>query len=424
MKIGILGAGISGLSIGRLLNDTYDVTLIEKKSLPGGIARTKDVEGVSYHVTGGHCFNSKHKDVLDFVFGQILPKESWHLINRNSMIQLKDGLEVPYPIEYSIKKIYQHDKILASNIIKDFLSTNENTYNNLDEWFRGKFGETLAKIYFLPYNKKIWNRDPKFMDPSWVKDKLPIPDKDSFISALLEEVSDSMPHSKFYYPNTNNQNTFIDNLAGGLNIIYDTNVKLITYNNKENNWLINNSYEFDLIINTLPLNILPRLINHCPDSVVDAAGLLKYNKVSTMLWESRPTTKTWTYLPDPKSIFHRYIHIGNFFKPNSNYTITEVIGDISRDEIAEHGKLDKFLIRPVDNNVSEHAYVVYDSNYNHCKNIVMEYLNDIGLYTLGRFGEWEYYNMDICIKKSIELKEKITRNFADEGTIQLHLTNF
>ena len=410
MKIAILGAGISGLSIGRLLKDDFAVTIFEKNSLPGGIARTKKVDGVSYHVTGGHCFNSKHREVLDFVFGQVLSKEKWHLISRNSIIKLKNNLEVSYPIEYSIKQIYQHDKELASKIITDFISANDDhVYVNLEEWFRKKFGDTLADIYFLPYNKKIWKCDPKLMDPSWVEDKLPIPNKDSFISALLEDVSDSMPHSSFYYPNTNNQNTFIDNLSDGLNIKYNTEIGSINYMDLENRWVINKKYEFDLIISTLPLNVIPELIQHCPGSVIDAAALLKYNKVSTMLWKSRPTSKTWSYLPDEKSIFHRYIHIGNFFKPNSNYTITEAIGDIGRDEMVAFGQKDSFLLKPIDHNVSEHAYVVYDNNYYKNKKTVMGYLSEIGLHTLGRFGEWEYYNMDICIKRSIELAERIKR---------------
>ena len=407
MKIGILGAGISGLSIGKLLNGSFDVTLIEKNSRPGGIARTKDVDGVSYHVTGGHCFNSKHKEVLDFVFGHVLPKESWHLIHRKSMIQLKKNLEVPYPIEYSIKQLYQYDKELASKIIKEFISAKGMNNSNLEEWFKAKFGETLAEIYFLPYNNKIWKRDPRLIDPSWVEGKLPIPDKDSFIRALLEDVDDSMPHSEFYYPSTNNQNTFIDNLADGLRIMYNTEIGSIKYMDLENSWLINNRYKFDIIINTLPLNIIPGLMPHCPESVINAASLLKYNKVSTMLWKSRPTNKTWTYLPDPKSIFHRYIHIGNFFKPNINYTITEVIGDVGREEMVYYGKRDGFLLKSIDHNISEHAYVVYDDNYRHNKNIVMEYLNEQNLHTIGRFGEWEYYNMDVCIKRALDLKNEL-----------------
>ncbi|MGV3706961.1 MAG: NAD(P)-binding protein [Arcticibacter sp.] len=50
MKIAVLGAGISGLSISRLLNDQHEVHVLEKKAHAGGIARTRTVDLVSYHL--------------------------------------------------------------------------------------------------------------------------------------------------------------------------------------------------------------------------------------------------------------------------------------------------------------------------------------------------------------------------------------
>ena len=37
------------------------------------------------------------------------------------------------------------------------------------------------------------------------------------------------------------------------------------------------------------------------------------------------------------------------------------------------------------------------------KNILKKY----NIFLLGRFAEWEYYNMDICIEKSLELSKKL-----------------
>ena len=52
MKIGIIGAGISGLSLGQLLKDDFNVEILEKEPFVGGIARPKDVNGISYHTVG------------------------------------------------------------------------------------------------------------------------------------------------------------------------------------------------------------------------------------------------------------------------------------------------------------------------------------------------------------------------------------
>lgn len=412
MKIAVLGAGISGLTISRLLKKNgHDVELFEKNAVPGGIARTRTVEGVAYHLTGGHCFNSKHQDVLNFVFNEVLEEKEWHKVQRKSRIYFK-GNFISYPIEYAIKEIAGFDLNLASKMVNDFYAAGKEDRSNLANWFKSKFGNTLANEYFIPYNEKIWNRSTIDMSPDWVEDKLPTPDKDGFTKALLLSNEDTMPHSSFYYPNSNNQNTFIDSLAKGLNINYNYDVKSI---NKSNlNWTINDELDFDYVISTIPLNILPNLINDCPVNVLSSTKTLKYNKVSNMLWRTKGTEDTWTYYPNKDTIFHRHVHIGNFFESNQNVSITEAIGIHSYDEMKKEGEKYDYLIEPLDWHVSDHAYVVFDNNYKKSRDMIFNYLDSIGLYTLGRFGEWEYYNMDVCIKSAIQLANKI-ETFASES---------
>lgn len=411
MKTIILGAGITGLSMARLLQNAHqEVIILEKEATIGGIAKTKQIEGTTYHPVGGHCFNSKHPDVMAFIF-KILPPDQWHKITRCSKIDL-NSYEVDYPIEFSIQQIYHHDKELAYNIVEDFLSTNDNgQYSNLEDWFRKKFGNTLSELYFIPYNTKIWGREPREMSSTWVETKLPIPNKKAFIDGLLTPMRDTMPHSWFYYPNSNNQATLINALADQLTIKTNTAAKSIERHNGK--WLINGEYEADLLISTIPLNILPSLIKQTPDVILNAAKKLQYNKVSNVLWESQPTNKTWSYHPLKSTIFHRYIHIGNFFSPTQNYTITEAIGERSYEEMVEYGKRDPFLITPIDYNISEHAYVVYDENRDQAVATIQNYLKQIGLISIGRFGQWEYFNMDVCMKQAINTYNELSQRTND-----------
>jgi protoporphyrinogen oxidase len=411
MKIGILGAGISGLSVGKLLNKHFDVEILERADIHGGIARTKKAEGITYHKVGGHCFNSKYPEVLDFVFDKVLSKDQWHHVNRDAVIKIC-GNEVSYPIEFAIKQIHTFAPALAIDITKDFLNAKDDgEYSNLEEWFRKKFGDTLAYTYFLPYNKKIWNKDPKKMSPTWVEGKLPVPNKESFFKGLIDNEKDKMPHASFYYPNSNDQNTFIDNLAKNLKIRLNYSVNKIAYNDNINQWIINDKDHYDLLISTLPLNILPTLIVDTPIEILQEAKKLKYNKVTTMLWETIGTERTWTYVPENDNFFHRYIHIGNFFNPKKNYSITEVVGEKSYKEMVENGKKDPFLKKPLDYNVSDHAYVVFDENYQNSTKKVKDFLKEKEIYTLGRFGEWEYYNMDVCIKSSMNTADLILNKY-------------
>lgn len=406
MNICIIGAGITGLTLGSQLSQEHNVIIYEKEANVGGIARTKNVNGITYHTVGGHCLNSKNKEIMNFIFDAILPKDDWHCVKRDAKINFKNHF-ISYPIEFSIKEIAKFDEDLAYRITNDFFMSQNDRAENLADWFREMFGNTLAEEYFIPYNRKIWQMEPSQMSHSWIDGKLPLPNKKDFFKSLISDHSDSMPHSTFYYPNTNTQNTFIDALSKDLNIV--SNFEVVSVEKKQEKWIINGQFEYDMVINTMPLNILPFVLKNVPIEIQQEAKKLKYNKVTTMLWRTSPIEFTWSYYPSADTIFHRHIHIGNFFSQPQNYTITESMGEHSYDEMVEYGKKFNYLLEPIDYHVSDYAYVVYDQNYAKATEVIKDYLSKIGLFTVGRFGEWEYYNMDICMESAIKLSKKIMK---------------
>lgn len=403
-KLAIIGAGISGLTLANLLKEKYSVVLFESSGYFGGIARTKSIGGKLFHTTGGHCFNSIHGDVLEWVFKNILPEDNWNLIERKAAIYFRNNL-IRYPIEYSIKEIFTFDQDLAVRIVKDFLSAEGIRSSNLREWFINNFGQTLAEEYLIPYNEKIWKLKTSEMSPEWVKTKLPLPDKESFIRGILDNSSDKMPHRSFFYPKSNDQLTFLNALAEKVldSIRFNTSVTSVV--KLETGWDVNGEY-FDVLVSTAPLNKVGSFLQNIPEDVIINLNKLKYNRVTTMLWENDGSvTDTWTYFPGKEHLSHRHIHIGNFLSPKQNTTIVEVIGVCNEIDMIENCKEIPYLLRPLAYHVSDHAYVVYDSFYEASTSSVKKYLNQIGLYTLGRFGEWEYYNMDVCIKQAMNLSK-------------------
>jgi protoporphyrinogen oxidase len=404
MKICIIGAGISGLSIAQMLSNDNEVTIFEQDSQIGGIAKVRMIENIPYHTVGGHCFNSRNKEVINFVFSKCLPENNWHKVERIAQISFKNNL-IDYPIEFSIPQIKKIDENLAFKITNDFFNTKEGNAANLEDWFISRFGKTLAYEYFIPYNKKIWGQNPRLMSPDWVKGKLPIPNKMAFFNSLFGLEKDKMPHSTFYYPNSNTQNTFIECLARNLSI--KTNYRVSSIERKGNKWLINNEKLFDIVISTMPLNVVGQIVKKTPCEILEASKKLKYNKVTNMLWRTKKVDATWTYYPEESSLFHRVIHIGNFLNPKQNYSITESVGVKSYEIMKLEGEKIDYLLEPIDYNVSDYAYVVYDENYKANVSIIKDYLDEIGIYTLGRFGEWAYYNMDICIESAMKLAKRV-----------------
>ena len=99
-KIVVIGAGVSGLSIARLLVDGGNkVTVIEKENKPGGLIKCDNINGCLYHKVGGHVFNTKRKDVLEW-FESIFDKEKdFSKADRNSVVSMPDRRLINYPVE-------------------------------------------------------------------------------------------------------------------------------------------------------------------------------------------------------------------------------------------------------------------------------------------------------------------------------------
>ena len=49
MKICVIGAGVTGLTVAKALSDKHQVEIYEKDPEIGGIAKVKDVNGIAYH---------------------------------------------------------------------------------------------------------------------------------------------------------------------------------------------------------------------------------------------------------------------------------------------------------------------------------------------------------------------------------------
>lgn len=57
----------------------------------------------------------------------------------------------------------------------------ENRTQEFEEFLKGRFGESLYKMYFQPYNEKVWRRDLTKVPLSWLEGKLPMPTVEEMI---------------------------------------------------------------------------------------------------------------------------------------------------------------------------------------------------------------------------------------------------
>jgi protoporphyrinogen oxidase len=410
MRIAIIGTGISGLSAARLLSNNHIVTLFEKTNNIGGLIRCSKEEGHLYHRVGGHVFNSKNKEVLHWFWQFFNCEEEFNETKRNAKIWIK-GKVVGYPIE---NYLYEFEESLSSQIVEELLDTHNNKGGsvNFKDFLISNFGKTLYELYFKPYNEKLWQQNTANMPLDWLEGKLPMPDiKDIIMANIHRTNEEKMVHSCFFYPKENGSQFIIDRLAKDLFIQVDKKVTSLV--KSDDRWLINEREEFDSVIYTGDIRRLSELVEFSNELDFDTS-LFRSNGTSNCLCETDSTDLSWLYIPDKEFKAHRIIYTGNFSdfnnaKAKRKSCVVEFSGKVDEAIMKEEIKKLPGNLNFIRSNYEANSYVIQSPQTRKVIQKIKEEYEPQGLYLLGRFAEWEYYNMDKCIESAMRVADKIKK---------------
>ena len=410
MKIAVIGGGISGLSVAQMLKEKHDVLVFEADNRPGGIVKCDHVEGSLFHRTGGHVFNTKRHDVLDWFWNHFDREKEFTKAIRNSVISMEDGKEIPYPIE---NYAYLLDDITLRSIISDLLALvkAENVEPaNFEQFLQQRFGETLYQLYFRPYNYKVWRRDLSKIPLSWLEGKLPMPTVSEILYNNIRQVKEqSFVDSSFYYPKAGGSQFIVDRLAKGLSIIFNSSIEKVE--KKAGRWLIDDK-EFDAVVFCGNIKQLPAILNIAAIEPFEKdIELLESHGTTTAFCEIEQNPYSWIYLPSHLHESHRIICTGNF-SPNNNalgkMTATIEFTDyLSKEEIMDNLKRIPYAPHYLTHHYEQHTYPIQNIKTREMVSCLKEKLQSDNFYLCGRFAEWEYYNMDAAMGAAIDLSKKL-----------------
>ena len=399
-RIAIIGAGISGLTVARMLQSDFDVTIYESEEKAGGLVRCERINGSLFHICGGHVFNTKHQEVLNW-FWQYFDKENeFILAQRNSSIFMPSGQNIPYPIE---NYIYLLPKDLQEAIIRDLLQlsrTGQNTYDNFEEFLQKRFGDTLYHLYFKPYNEKIWRRSLQSVPIDWLEGKLPMPRVEEIIYNNFNHIAEKQfVHSSFYYEQNGGSQFLVNRLAEGLDIRLSTPINHIYFNEKT--WSVNNE-QYDAVVFCGNIRQLPSIIKGINiQPWTKPIAELQYHGTTTVFCEIDKNPYSWIYLPDKEYQAHRIICTGNFAPSNNaegHMTGTiEFTDEISEEEIKRQLTTIPLHPRYITHRYHPYTYPIQDKETRSMLQSLKKELASYQLFMTGRFVDWEYYNMDIAM---------------------------
>lgn len=424
-RIAIIGAGISGLSVARMLKPFFAVTIYEKEATPGGLIKCQRINGSLFHTCGGHVFNSKRQDVLDWFWSNFVKEEEFTKTDRNSCVFMdKNGTSlehdnIPYPIE---NHMYLFDEATQKAFYEDLeeidrvkgLNAKFTDYDSFGNFLRWRFGKTLYNLYFQPYNEKVWRRDLSTVPMSWMEGKLPMPTTQEMRDNNANKVKEkSFVHSSFWYEKKDGSQYIADKLAEGLNIKYNADINCIEY--KNGRWLVGGE-EFDKVVFCGNIKDMVKMIKGVDvDAFKAPVEALEYHGTTAVFCEIDKNPYSWIYQPSRRHESHRIICTGNFSPTNNDETVPEgritatieFTDEISKENIIEN--LKRIPLNPmyIDHKYNQYTYPIQDGNTRTMIKELKATLAPSGFFFTGRFADWEYYNMDVAIGAAFDTVKKI-----------------
>ncbi|MBW2971268.1 FAD-dependent oxidoreductase [Candidatus Woesearchaeota archaeon] len=423
MRVGILGGGLTALTIANGLKAECEV--LEKEPECGGLCRSTLEKGFTFD-QGGHILYSKDTETLNWMLEQLGGNKAKK--RRNNRVFVK-GRKIKYPFENDLAHLPLMENWFC--LYNYLFNPYKKKPKNFKEWIYHTFGRGIAEVYLVPYNEKIWNFPPEHMSLHWVDGRVPKPPKIDVIKSSIGIPTEGYKHQLyFFYPKHEGIQALIKALEE--DVKFKCNFEVKSIEKLGSKWFVSDGKRkkgYDQLISTIPIQELLKALPKVPPKVKKAVNDLRFNSLITvMIGINRPKLNDMTalYIPTRDVAFHRVCFMNNFSEyaaPQGKFGIIAEItvnkGDgifeLSDEEVIEKvvDGLHKLKIIDKDDVVfskavrAEYAYVVYNLDYLENIKIVRGYIESLGIILCGRFAEFEYLNMDACVKRALELAKRL-----------------
>ncbi len=446
----ILGAGLAGLTAGKLLSETAaDILVIEREKVVGGLSRTLEHNGFRFDL-GGHRFITENQEIEDFV-KDILDGDFLE-VDRSSKVLL-NGKYFDYPwrllnafrglgvggassllFNYSLERLRG---LFRKTEIKSF-----------EDVMVQRFGRAMFNIFVKEYSEKVWGIECRLIAKELAEWRIQglslwVAAKDALLGPGGGKVRTLA--RKFLYPPLG-----IGMIAEGLQRGIEKNHPVLTgasvvrvnhsrgrvdsVMTRQGDERLHRAGEF---VSSIPLNSLVRLFDPKPPAeILKAADELRFRDliiVTVMIDRPRVTDQTWIYVPGREIPFGRIHEPTNWSEKmapqgktllvtehfcfrgddawkSSDDALVETtvasledLGFIQGDEV-----IDSLVLR------IPNAYPIFDISHEENRGKILDYLDTFGnLRVIGRGGAFKYLNMDHAMETGVAVAKEILAGNAE-----------
>lgn len=406
MGVIVLGSGISGISAAHHLKEKVDKVIVyEKDSDWGGLCANFTIDGFRFDKFVHFTF--AENEYIKNLFETSSPTYSHLPISRNYY----KGYWLKHPAQNNLAPLSAEEK---TDIICDFINRAQKPIEeieNYEDWLRIQYGDYFAENFPFKYTRKYWGAEPCELETKWVGNRMHAPDLKEVLKGAFEEQEENFYYTKFMkYPKKGGFRSILDKCREGLDIKFNKEAIKIDTKNKTVQFKDGTNAAYATLISSLPLPEIVKMLEDVPENVLTAAQNLRHTcgymislgfrrvDVAKDLWfyiydedilaarVYSPSLKSSDNVPDGCSSLQAEV----FFDCKAIIPNKEIVLKNTIEKLIEIGMFKEDEIAMSDIRFEKYANITFDKDIYKNRAIVLEYLKEVSIKSIGRFGKWEY----------------------------------
>lgn len=423
----ILGGGLAGMSTAYHLGDTEHLVL-EAESTPGGLCRTRAVDGFRFDYTG-HLLHLRDERIIRLV-DELLP-DALELVERESRIRCR-GATLEFPFQANLHGLPREVVAACLTGFAESLAVPmpDDPAATFEEWSLAVFGRGISDTFMFPYNRKLFRREPARMTADWVSWAVPKPTLEEVVRGALGLPNRGLGYNPtFRYPKEGGIGVLPAALAERVRHLREgARVAAVDLDARQVTLADGETIAWDELVVTIPLPAFLRMLRGAPAGVVEQADRLDWTVVGCLnLGLDRPRIADgahWIYFPDDDAPFYRVGFPSNFSRsvaPEGCSSMYVEFG-LRRGEDPDVASLERRTLAALrregilaegDRVVArdwirvDPGYVIFDGARQDAMAQVQRALGPRGVHLIGRYGAWTYSYMERAMLDGLELAERL-----------------
>ena len=398
----ILGAGVAGLGAAMKARELgREAVIFEARNATGGLLDNFTIDGFRFDHAVHLSFATEEKvrEIFDQTHYHTHPAESF-CFDQDRWLK--------HPIQNNLSPLPAADKV---ELIKSFLSRPEmQAEDNYESWLRHQYGDGIAERYPIRYTRKYWATPAKQLSTSWIGNRMRRAELDEILyGAFSAETPNTYYTKEMRYPKAGGYKAFIQPLIEAANIrlvhravSVDAQRKIVTFANGI-------QVKYRQLVSTLPLPVMTNILVHASQAVIDAAGRLQATSIDLVsVAFNKPLVKDlWFYIYDEDVLASRAyspsvkaaenapagcssLQFEIYSRGTSSRFDAQQLKDNTLHALKKMGIADEQDIIFMDHRFLAYGNVIFDKNMEEDRSTVLAWLEQAGIASCGRFGEWDY----------------------------------